>query len=59
MMFTLGEVRCPPRRLLRQRQCFDLLAYKGKTIRVYFQGREDGSLQTSFAIDDTALKISR
>ena len=34
---------------------FDLSAYKGQTIRVYFLGVEDSSLQTSFVIDDTAL----
>jgi hypothetical protein len=34
---------------------FDVSAYKGQTIRVYFLGVEDSSLQTSFLIDDTAL----
>lgn len=34
---------------------FDLTAYKGQTIRVYFLGTEDSSLQTSFVIDDTAV----
>ena len=33
---------------------FDLTAFKGQTIRVYFLGTEDSSLQTSFVIDDTA-----
>lgn len=36
---------------------FDLSAYKGQTIRVYFAGTEDNSLQTSFVIDDTALNV--
>ena len=36
---------------------FDLSAYRGRTVRVYFSGREDSSLQTSFAIDDAALII--
>ena len=36
---------------------FDLTAYKGQTIRVYFLGTEDSSLQTSFLIDDTAVTI--
>ena len=36
---------------------FNLLAYKGQTIRVYFLGTEDSSLQTSFVIDDTALNV--
>ncbi len=34
---------------------FDLTSFKGQTIRVYFLGQEDFSLQTSFVIDDTAL----
>ena len=38
---------------------FDLLAYRGRTIRVYFHGREDSTLFTSFAIDETALKVSQ
>lgn len=36
---------------------FSLAAYKGQTIRVYFLGTEDSSLQTSFVIDDTALNV--
>jgi len=36
---------------------FDVTAYKGQTIRVYFLGTEDSSLQTSFVIDDTALNV--
>ncbi|RKG96235.1 serine protease [Corallococcus sp. CA053C] len=38
---------------------FDLAAYKGQTIRVYFNGTEDSSLKTSFFIDDTAVNIVR
>jgi subtilisin family serine protease len=38
---------------------FNLLAYKGQTIRIYFSGTEDSSLQTSFIIDDTALNITQ
>ncbi|HNX93621.1 MAG TPA: M4 family metallopeptidase [Holophaga sp.] len=34
---------------------FDVSAYKGKTLRVYFKGSEDSSLQTSFVIDKVAL----
>ncbi len=34
---------------------FDVSAYRGQTIRVYFLGTEDSSLQTSFVVDDTAL----
>lgn len=36
---------------------FNVLAYKGQTIRVYFLGAEDSSLQTSFVVDDTALNV--
>jgi subtilisin family serine protease len=38
---------------------FDVLAYRGQTIRVYFNGTEDSSLQTSFVIDDTALNVTQ
>jgi len=38
---------------------FDLSAYKGQTVRVYFKGTEDSTLQTSFFLDDTALSITR
>ncbi|WP_224243775.1 S8 family serine peptidase [Hyalangium gracile] len=38
---------------------FDLSAYKGQTIRVYFNGTEDSSLATSFFIDDTAVNITQ
>jgi len=33
---------------------FDLTSFKGQTIRIYFLGIEDSSLQTSFVIDDTS-----
>jgi len=36
---------------------FDLSAYRGQTIRIYFLGTEDSSLQTSFVIDDTAVNV--
>lgn len=36
---------------------FNLLAYRGQTIRIYFLGTEDSTLQTSFLIDDTALNV--
>ena len=34
---------------------FDISAYRGQTIRIYFLGTEDVTLQTSFIIDDTAV----
>jgi hypothetical protein len=36
---------------------FNGTSFKGQTIRVYFLGVEDSSLQTSFVIDDTALNV--
>jgi hypothetical protein len=36
---------------------FNLLSFAGQTIRVYFLGVEDSSLQTSFVVDDTALNV--
>jgi Subtilase family/Peptidase inhibitor I9 len=37
---------------------FDVTAYKGQTIRIYFLGTEDVTLQTSFVIDDTAVNVN-
>ena len=34
---------------------FDLTAFKGQTVRIYFLGTEDSTLQTSFVIDDTSV----
>jgi hypothetical protein len=34
---------------------FDLSAYKGQTVRIYFEGIEDSTVQTSFIIDDVSL----
>jgi hypothetical protein len=36
---------------------FDLTAYKGQTIQIYFIGTEDSSLKTSFVVDDFALNV--
>lgn len=36
---------------------FDVTQFKGQTVRVYFYGAEDGSLATSFLIDDTSLTV--
>jgi len=33
----------------------DVTAYKGQTVRVYFEGVEDASLTTSFLIDNVTL----
>jgi len=34
---------------------FDVSAYKGQTVRVYFKGTEDSSLQSSFVLDNISL----
>jgi hypothetical protein len=36
---------------------FDLSAYKGQTVQIYLVGVEDGTLQTSFVVDDFALNV--
>ncbi|HXO22141.1 MAG TPA: hypothetical protein VOA87_19660 [Thermoanaerobaculia bacterium] len=36
---------------------FNLLAYKGQTVRVYLVGAEDSIDQTSFVVDDFALNV--
>ncbi len=41
------------------RQEFDLLEFKGQTVRIYFNGVEDSSLQTSFRIDDVAMNETK
>ena len=39
-------------------QSFDISAYKGQTVRINFVGTENGSNQTSFAIDDVSIVAS-
>jgi hypothetical protein len=36
---------------------FDLTAYKGQTVQVYFVGTEDSTIQTSFLVDDVTLTV--
>ena len=36
---------------------FDLSAYKGQAVQIYFEGVEGGTLQTSFVLDDASLKV--
>ena len=38
---------------------FNLSAFAGQTIRIYFRGAEDSSLQTSFVLDDIAVNITQ
>jgi hypothetical protein len=35
---------------------FDLSAYKGQTIQLYFEGVEGSTTATSFLVDDVSLK---
>ena len=39
-----------------QIRTFNLSAYKGQTVQIYFKMTEDSSLQTSFAVDAVSLK---
>ena len=39
-----------------QHRSISLNGYKGQTVQVNFYGTEDGSLQTSFVVDDVAVK---
>lgn len=41
-----------------QQISFDLLAYRGQTIQVYFVGVENGSAKTSFILDDFSLTVT-
>jgi serine protease len=36
---------------------YDVSAFKGQTIQVFFTGTEDASAQTSFVLDDLALNV--
>lgn len=38
---------------------FDLSAYRGQTVRIYFNGSEDKAYETSFFLDDVTLEIVR
>jgi uncharacterized membrane protein len=42
-----------------QQHTFNLLAFAGQTIQVFFLGAEDSSLQTSFVLDDISLKVTQ
>ena len=35
---------------------FDLSAYKGQTVQIYFEGVEGSTVSTAFLIDDVSLK---
>src|SRR5258708_2598760 len=40
-----------------QQRSFNMINFKGQTVKIRFIGSEDSSLQTSFVIDDTALNV--
>jgi hypothetical protein len=40
-----------------QQHSFNLNAYIGKTVQIFFKGAEDFELQTSFVIDDCSLQV--
>ncbi|HXA85216.1 MAG TPA: alkaline phosphatase family protein [Candidatus Dormibacteraeota bacterium] len=42
-----------------QQQTFNVLSFAGQTIQVFFIGKEDSSLQTSFVLDDISLKVTQ
>lgn len=41
------------------KKSFDLLSFKGKTIRIRFLGTENSTLKTTFLVDDTAVSITQ
>jgi uncharacterized membrane protein len=41
-----------------QQMTFDLTSFKGQTIQIFLQGKEDYTLQTSFVVDDFALNVT-
>jgi hypothetical protein len=40
-----------------QQRSFNVIGFKGQTVKIRFLGKEDSSLQTSFVIDDVALNV--
>lgn len=38
---------------------FDLAPFRGRTVRLHFQGVEDGGAATSFLVDDVTLDVTR
>jgi hypothetical protein len=42
-----------------QQHTFNLSSFTGQTIQVFFIGKEDSSLQTSFVLDDISLKVTQ
>ncbi|HET6842104.1 MAG TPA: hypothetical protein VFK06_10510 [Candidatus Angelobacter sp.] len=42
-----------------QQKSFDLTSFKGQTVQIFFQGKEDSTLQTSFVLDDVSLQVAQ
>ncbi|HLY98243.1 MAG TPA: carbohydrate-binding protein CenC, partial [Candidatus Angelobacter sp.] len=42
-----------------QQKSFDLTSFKGQTVQIFFQGKEDFELQTSFVLDDVSLQVAQ
>jgi Big-like domain-containing protein len=42
-----------------QQHSFDLTAFRGQTIQIFFSGAEDFELQTSFVLDDVSLQVTQ
>jgi hypothetical protein len=42
-----------------QQHTFNLSSLIGQTIQVFFAGKEDNTLQTSFVLDDVSLKVTQ
>jgi len=42
-----------------QQHTFNLNSLIGQTIQVFFVGKEDSTLQTSFVLDDVSLKVTQ
>jgi hypothetical protein len=57
LLATLGTFSNLNRAAGYSLKTFDVTAFKGQTVSVYFLGIEDSSLQTSFVVDDTALNV--
>jgi hypothetical protein len=41
-----------------QQHSFNLSSFAGKTVQIFFQGKEDFELQTSFVLDDITLNVT-
>jgi hypothetical protein len=42
-----------------QKATFDLAAFKGKTVQIFFQGNENATHPTTFLLDDTSLLMTK